>query len=161
VLRVLRVAFALEPGEARRMSSIASRTQLRPFMALALMLALAGCVTPWRPRVFPDGVEAEQVGRHRWHIFVRGNDFPSDAVANDFMLLDAAQTTIARGGTHFVVLGTSGDGIDAGPDHEPSLGRDAVIRIVTVGYGARPPWGAIDADRLLRFIRAKLSARHS
>jgi hypothetical protein len=130
------------------------------FLTLALMLLLASCVTPGRPEVRLDGVEAEQVRRDIWRIFVKGHDFPSEAAANDYAILQIAQTTIAHGGTHFVVLSPPGlrpvSTADPGSNYIVlGPGRQATIKIITAGRGHVRP-DAFRAEAVLRSIRARL-----
>jgi hypothetical protein len=128
-------------------------------LALALPLGLASCVAPDRPRVLLGGVEAQQIGGRTWLLLRRHNDFPSAAVFGDFVLLQAAQTTIAHGGTHFIVLPATPSEASwpaAVWPFAPALTPIEDIRIVTVRPGARPPDGALDANYVLRSVRARL-----
>ncbi len=131
------------------------------FLTLALMLALASCVTLGRPKLPLDGIEAEQVHHNIWRIFVRGHDFTSQAAANDYAILQTAQTTIAHGGTHFIVMSPSGvvpvSAIDPGSSYAIlGPGEEAIIKIVTVRRGRSAPADAFAADAVLRSIRARL-----
>ena len=77
-------------------------------MALtAMTLTLGGCVTPGRAKILLDGVEADQIRQDIWRINVWRNDFTSAGIANDFGLLQIAQTMIVHGGKHFVVLSSA------------------------------------------------------
>jgi hypothetical protein len=118
-------------------------------LTLALTLALASCIAPYHAPVLSGGAEARQIRRDIWRIFVRGPDFPSAARARDFVLLQAAQTTLARG-THFIVLSPAVAGDITTP------GEGLVIKIIAVTPGTPAPAGAINADRLAQIVRARL-----
>jgi hypothetical protein len=129
-------------------------------LTVALTLALAGCVTPFRPRIPLDGVEAHQLRRDTWRIVIRGNDFSAAAV-NDYVLLQIAQTTIAHGATHFIVLGPAGNMAFSTVDPSFSYtllkpGEDTLIKIITVRPGKTAPAGAFTADQVLQFVRGRL-----
>ncbi|SDR63943.1 hypothetical protein SAMN05519103_09211 [Rhizobiales bacterium GAS113] len=127
-------------------------------LTLALTLALASCIAPYQPPVLSSGAEARQIRRDTWRIFVRGPDFPSAAVAQDFVLLQAAQTTLARG-THLIVLSPAVGFSTAEPTVASNIatpGEGLVIRIITVRPGKPAPAGAINADRLAQIVRARL-----
>jgi hypothetical protein len=132
-------------------------------LAIVLMLALSSCVTPWHPHVLLDGVEAQRLSHNTWRIFVRGHDFASAAAANDYAILQTAQTTIAHGGTHFVVLSPAGvapvSSVDPGSSYAIlKPGEDTIIKIVAVRRGRTAPADAFDADQVLRSIRARILA---
>ena len=141
-----------------------SQPSLMPFVmkrviAAALSLGLASCVASDRHNFLLGGVEAQQIHRDTWLLVQRGNDFPSQAALADFVMLQAAQTTIAHGGTHFIVLPPS----ELPPMRSVTTGLVVHpvrpiedIRIVRVRRGGRPPAGAFDADYTLRLVRAKL-----
>jgi len=128
-------------------------------LALPLTLALASCITSPQPSVVRGGAEAQRIGRHVWHVVTRGPDFPSTARAADFVLVQAAQTTLARG-SHFVILEPAGLRLDdpGAAEELAAPGQGLVIRIVAVRPHAPAPAGAIDAGRLLRSVRARLEA---
>lgn len=131
------------------------------FLPLALMLLLTSCVTPGRPKVLLDGIEAEQVHHNIWRIFVKGHDFPSEAAANDYAILQIAQTTIAHGGTHFIVLSPPGlhpvSTIDPGSNYAVlGPGQETVVKIITAQHGRHERPDAFLADAVLRSIRARL-----
>jgi hypothetical protein len=130
-------------------------------LTVALALGLASCVNPYRPKVLLDGIEAHHIRQDTWRIAIRGNDFPSTPPLGYFVLLQTAQTTIAHGGTHFIVLNPAANNpfSPAGPGFgyagaKPS--EDLVIKIITVKSGKRAPAGSFDADQVLQFARARL-----
>jgi hypothetical protein len=128
-------------------------------LTFALLLTLASCVTPGRPWALLGGVEAQQIGPRTWRLAIRGHDFPSASVRDDLVLLQAAQTTIAHGGTHFVVLRLPEAKASAllAPGTAPALRPIEDIRIMAVRPGRRPPADAIDAYRLQRSLRARFA----
>jgi len=131
-------------------------------LILALTLGLASCINPYRPRVLLEGVEAHHVQRDIWRITVRGNDFPWTPPLIDYVLVQTAQTTIAHGGTHFIVLSPTVDMASSPFDRSFSTvsmtqSDEMIIRIVVVRPGKRAPAGAFDAEGVLRLARARLS----
>jgi hypothetical protein len=133
------------------------------FLPFALMLLVTSCVTPGRPKVLLDGVEAERVHHDIWRIFVKGHDFPSEVAANDYAILQIAQTTIAHGGTHFIVLSPPGllpvSTVDPGANYTMlGPGRETVIRIIIAPRGRHVRRDAFSAEAVLRSIRGRLLA---
>jgi len=129
-------------------------------LILALTLGLASCINPYRPRVLLEGVEAHHVRRDIWRIIVRGNDFPWTPPLIDYVLVQTAQTTIAHGGTHFIVLSPTVNMAQFEQGFSPvSLPQsdEMIIRIIVVRPSKRAPAGAFDAEGVLRSARARLS----
>jgi hypothetical protein len=133
------------------------------FLAVALMLLVTSCVTPGTPKVRLDGVEAERVHHDVWRIFVKGHDFQTETAANDFAIMQIAETTIAHGGTHFVVLSPPGV-LPVSTVHPGShyavlgRGRETLIKIITARRGQRVRPDAFSAEAVLRSVRARLVA---
>src|SRR5258708_17430666 len=68
---------------------------------------LGGCATKYQDMSFAGGVAAEPVMTDTYRILARGNGYTAAARVEDFVLLKAAETTIAAGGSHFVVVNQS------------------------------------------------------
>lgn len=73
------------------------------------------------------GVEARQMTGDVWSISARGNAYTSTETIVDYVLLKAAETTIAAGGTHFIVLDVQ-DSTRVGTGYTP-------VTANTTGYG--------------------------
>ena len=77
-------------------------------LLIALPIALTGCATQYdatNPFVrFAGGVEALPIDGTTYRISAKGNAFTSVEKMQDFVLLKAAETTIQRGFTHFIIL---------------------------------------------------------
>jgi hypothetical protein len=77
-------------------------------MAVCLIAAcLAGCGTKYQDMGFTGGVAAEQIMADTWRIRARGNAYTGSSTIQDYVLLKAAETTQAAGGTHFQVISAS------------------------------------------------------
>src|SRR4051794_6818971 len=75
-------------------------------VALGLAVALAGCQTQYgEMNPITGGVTAEQVTTDVYRISAKGNGYTSAARVQDFVLLKAAETTLAAGATHFALVG--------------------------------------------------------
>jgi hypothetical protein len=79
----------------------------RACLVLLPSLLLAGCATKYGDMGFTGGVKAEPIMTDVYRIQARGNGFTGSAAVQDFVLLKAAETTLAAGGTHFVILNAS------------------------------------------------------
>lgn len=69
------------------------------------MLALSACSTPYGKMGLMGGVEAMPVSNDTVRISAVGNGYTSQGQIQDFVLLKAAETAIARGQTSFTLLG--------------------------------------------------------
>lgn len=77
---------------------------MRKKLAIFAMLMLCGCATRYQEMGLSGGVAAEQVTADTWRIKARGNAYTSATTVQDYVLLKAAETTKATGGTHFVIV---------------------------------------------------------
>ncbi|MER2605146.1 MAG: hypothetical protein ABTQ29_04895 [Siculibacillus sp.] len=80
-------------------------------LVVVSMLALGGCATRYQEMGATGGVTAAQMTDDVWRISVRGNVYTEETAMQDFLLLKAAETTIAAGRSHFVIVGMQ----DVGP----------------------------------------------
>lgn len=149
---------------------------IRILAVLGAVIGLSGCMsTTYREVGFFGGVEARQMTADTYNIIARGNGYTSDATIQDYAILKAAETTIAAGGTHFVVLGvedttrtsvgqTAGYGQvsvygnTAYGTYSPGYtypivkpGQQMLIQVILVRSG-NAPQGAISAAEVVAFI---------
>jgi hypothetical protein len=69
-----------------------------------LCAALAGCATKYQQMGFTGGVAAEQITADTWRVQARGNAYTNSSTVQDYVLLKAAETTQAAGGTYFQIV---------------------------------------------------------
>src|SRR5262244_560949 len=77
---------------------------MRVLAVAALCVALGACSTKYQEMGFTGGVAAQQVTADTWRIQARGNGYTGAATVQDYVLLKAAETTQASGGTHFQIV---------------------------------------------------------
>ena len=82
---------------------------LRVSIAAALFTVLSACSTSYGELNAYGGVQALPVSADVYRVSGRGNGFTDAPTVQDYVLLKAAETTIAKGQTHFTIL----DGRDA------------------------------------------------
>lgn len=130
-------------------------------IAVALVAAtlLAGCSTTYSDMGAMGGVMAAPVTNDVYRISARGNGYTDATVIQDYVLLKAAETTLAAGKTHFEVIngrdatssttqqtaGTFGRGLFGGISYSPGFsydivkpGEDMMIRVFNGGSAAVP-----------------------
>src|SRR6267378_1291703 len=86
---------------------VAGDRSMRVFAVVALCALLTGCGTKYQEMGFTGGVAAEQVTADTWRIKARGNAYTNSSTIQDYVLLKAAETTQAAGGTHFQLISSS------------------------------------------------------
>lgn len=135
---------------------------MRILVLLVLLLAVSGCSTKYQSMGFSGGVDAEQVTADTWRIRARGNSYTNATTVQDFVLLKAAETTQAAGGTHFQLISaadasrsftTISRGTEfVGPQVNTSIkpGQDAYIRVLKVSPG-QDAGGALSAAEIVQF----------
>ncbi len=96
------------------------RTRL--IVAGGLALALAACATRYQEMGATGGVTAAPITDDLVRISARGNLYTDTNTLQDFVLFKAAETTIAAGRTHFVVVGKEGSGGRGGLTSPAALG---------------------------------------
>lgn len=141
----------------------------------AVALILAGCGTKYQEMGLTGGVAAEQVTADTWRIRSRGNAYTSQSTVQDYVLLKAAETTRAAGGTHFQLISAadaSRVGAITGPATASTTysgnsafttitpgdttvyvrpGQDAYIRVLKA-----PAPGAFSAEEIIRFAGSRV-----
>lgn len=134
------------------------------FVAAALLVA--GCGTPYQEKGARGGVEAQQITADTYRIKANTNVYTDDTETRDYVLLKAAETTKAAGGTHFVLIGiedanqrTSGDAfrgrnVSFGTaDQMIKPGHDTIIRI----YKKAPKdIGNFTADEVIQSVGSRV-----
>jgi hypothetical protein len=147
---------------------------------IALAIGLGGCATKYQDMGFAGGVAAEPVMTDVYRIVARGNGYTAAARVQDFVLLKAAETTIAAGGSHFVVVDQSNQtnvivgqtagtaqtnvyGRTAFTTYTPGAtynivkpGQDVMIRVLRLKPGEAPPPGAFPAQDIADTLGPRL-----
>ena len=77
--------------------------KLRDISALALILALAGCATPYQEMGFLGGVEANRISEDTIQVIARGNGYTDSATIQRYALRKAAEATVSAGYDLFVI----------------------------------------------------------
>ena len=80
---------------------------MRVAIVLLICAVLAGCSTKYQEMGWTGGVAAEQVSSDTWRSVARGNQYTGSRSVQDYVLLKAAETTQANGGTHFQVVSSA------------------------------------------------------
>lgn len=148
-----------------------------PFL---LVLALAGCSTPYQEMGIMGGVAAERMTADTFRIVSRGNGYTDRTQVQDYTMLKAAETTKASGGTHFRIVSaedatregafvnpgqatTRVYGNTASTTYTPATvtpiikpGQDTYIRVLTLAPGQTPPSDAISANEIIQFVGSRV-----
>jgi hypothetical protein len=77
---------------------------MKIFAVILLCATLSGCATKYQDLGFTGGVAAQQMTADTWRIQSRGNAYTSSSTVQDYVLLKAAETTQAAGGSHFQIV---------------------------------------------------------
>lgn len=77
---------------------------MRFLLFLVFCTLLAGCATKYQEMGFGGGVAAQQITADTWRIQSRGNAYTNAATVQDYVLLKAAETAQAAGGSHFQIV---------------------------------------------------------
>jgi hypothetical protein len=152
--------------------------------ALALLFALCSCQTPYREiDAMAYGVKAEALTFNTYRIIGRGSNFDQKNTIIDYALLKAAETTVSRNGTHFIIasiadvsqvsygqtagfanttFGRSGMSTIYTPGMLYSSqfpGVDMIIQIGHVPRGQAVPAGAISAQDIIMAIGPRVKRK--
>jgi hypothetical protein len=154
---------------------------LRAFIVVA-PLFLCGCVnpTPYQPMDWTGGVSAEPITSDTFRIVARGNGVTYSEMIKDYALLKAAETTIAAGCTHFLVLDadnqstttthttpgtvtTRVSGSSVRTEYDPGVtsnihkpGQDLTIKVLKIEPGKTAPTGAYLAEEVLKNVSPRV-----
>jgi len=145
---------------------------LRAKWIVALLVALAGCQTPYQDMGYDGGVSAAPITNNVYRISARGNGFTDPTTVQDYSLLKAAEVTLQSGHTHFIVVDSSNAttrdfgqtpgtfqtnviGNTAYTTYNPGVtydivkpGQDLLIQVGTPAPGQVPPLGAFPAQQV-------------
>lgn len=129
------------------------------------------------------GVSAEPVMTDVYRIVARGNGYTSADRVQDFVLLKAAETTLAAGGNYFVIVNetdrtkvavgqtpgmaqTNVIGNTAVTTYTPGTtynvvkpGEALIIRVLRIGQGQAPPAGAWPAQDIANNIGPRVKSQ--
>jgi hypothetical protein len=141
---------------------------------------LGSCATKYQEMGFSGGVSAQPVMTDVYRIQARGNAYTGSAAVQDFYLLKAAETTLAAGGSHFLIIGaenqtsrsvgqtpgyanTSVVGGTAFMTYTPGAtydiikpGQDVMVKVLRIRAGETPPQGAFPAVDIVHTIGPRL-----
>ena len=141
---------------------------------------LAGCQTPYQAPGLTGGVSAVPITNDTFRISARGNGYTDASTVQDYTLLKAAETTLAQGATHFMVMGandatrnevgstpgtmqTNVYGNTAFTTYNPGVtynivkpGQDVIIQVLKLAVGAAPPPGAFNAQEIFNNINPRV-----
>ena len=141
---------------------------MRASVVLLLALLLAGCVTRYQEMGPTGGVNAAPITDDLYRISARGNLYTDNGTIQDYVLLKAAETTVAAGRTHFAIVGKQdgsgsrglytrsalgtvdehyGFGLIAGGRREPA--EDLMIRLLAPTASAADKAETIDARQII------------
>lgn len=152
---------------------------MRWVAVMGVCLAVAGCGTKYQDMGFTGGVAAQQMTADTWRIQARGNGYTNASTVQDYVLLKAAETTQAAGGTHFQIIsaadasrastivtpGTSSTtfvGNQAFTTTAPGSvdtvirpGQDVYVRVLKMPPGPTPQ-GVYSAAEIIQFVGSRV-----
>jgi hypothetical protein len=154
------------------------------FFFLSLCLALGACVQPtgYHEMDWTGGASAQKITHDTYRIVARGNGVTYSETVKDFALLKAAETTVAAGGTHFLVVGTddaSSVTVGSTPGRVttnvlassvttsyrspetyaiPKPGQDLMIQVLKVNPGDQAPPGAFSALEVINSVAPRVKS---
>jgi hypothetical protein len=153
---------------------------MRVVGVLALCLLLGGCATKYQEMGITGGVAAQQITADTWRIQARGNGYTGAATVQDYILLKAAETTQAAGGTHFQIVNAADASkastiVDPGTSTTTVIGRqaftttspgsvdtvikpgqDVYIRILKQPPPGSLPPGTYSAGEIIQFVGSRV-----
>lgn len=89
---------------------VAMRSFRRVLVIAVVVVGVGGCATRYQEMGATGGVSAAPITDDLWRISARGNLYTEATTIQDHVLLKAAETTLAAGRTHFVIVGKEGRG---------------------------------------------------
>jgi hypothetical protein len=151
--------------------------------AFLLFAILGGCATKYQDMGFTGGVSAEPVMTDVYRITARGNAYTSSDRIQDYVLLKAAETTLASGGSHFLIINDQ-DRTKVGVGQTPAIaqtnvightafttytpgatynvvkpGEALIIRVLHLAPGEAPPPGAWPAQDIANTIGSRVKEK--
>ncbi|MDK9697728.1 MAG: hypothetical protein OEL76_15205 [Siculibacillus sp.] len=150
---------------------------MRAVVVVCVGLGLAGCATRYQEMGPTGGVTAAQITDDLHRISARGNLHTDAGTIQDFVLLKAAETTVAAGRTHFAIVGKQdargsasqglysrsalgatrehfGFGLIGGDRREP--GEDLMIRVLPTTLSTEDRAEAIDARQIIANVGGRV-----
>lgn len=148
---------------------------MRVAVVVCLGLVLAGCATRYQDMGPTGGVNAARITDDLFRISARGNLYTDNGTIQDYVLLKAAETTVAMGRTHFAIVGKQdgspsrglytrsalgakdehfGFGLIDKQRHEP--GEDLMIRVLPTTLSEDDKAEAIDARQIIANVGARV-----
>ncbi len=145
-----------------------------------IALILTGCSTPYQDMGLSGGVAAFPMTANTYRIEARGNGYTLATSISDYVMLKAAETTKAAGGTHFLTISNSDASTTASivlpgeaqtrfvgdaayttyspPTSIPIFkpGENTYIRVLTIAPGQPVPQGAMSADEIIQFVGSRV-----
>jgi hypothetical protein len=73
-------------------------------IAIAGVILLAGCATPYQPKSFTGGFSETQLSENTFRVYFRGNGYTGEERAEDFTLLRSAQLAEEHGFSYFIIV---------------------------------------------------------
>jgi len=143
----------------------------------AAIIGLGGCATRYQELGATGGVTAAQITDEVWRITARGNLYTDAGTIQDFVLLKAAETTVAAGRTHFAIVGKHDTGRGGsgglfgqralGASNEQfgygligsgrrELGEDLMIRVLPLDLAKEDKAEAIDARQIVANVGGRV-----
>jgi hypothetical protein len=155
---------------------------LRCAVIAACAILLVSCATKYQDMGFTGGVAAEPVMTDVYRIVARGNGYTSPDRVQDFVLMKAAETTLAAGGNYFVIVNeadrtnvvsgqtpatmqTNVIGHTAFTTYSPGAsynivkpGEAVLVKVLRLKPGETPPPGAFPAQDIVNTMGPRLKA---
>jgi hypothetical protein len=170
-------------AESQRAIKTLGGCAMRWCVAILAFALLGGCATKYQQMGLTGGVAAEPLMTDIYRIVARGNGYTSADRVQDFVLLKAAETTLAAGGSHFLILEQSDRtkvdigqtpgvvqtnvyGNSAFTTYTPGStynivkpGEAVMIRVLRVVPGQTPPPGGFSAQDISNNIGPRLRSQ--
>jgi hypothetical protein len=73
-------------------------------VVIGAMVSLAACQTPYQEMGYEGGVAAVPITNNTYRISARGNGFTDPTTVQDYVLLKAAEVTLASGNSYFTIV---------------------------------------------------------
>jgi hypothetical protein len=149
-------------------------------IAIIGLCLVASCQTQYQEPGLTGGVTAVPITNDTYRISARGNGYTAANTIQDYVLLKAAETTLAKGGTHFLILNSANAtqqtvgqtpgmmqtnviGNTAYSTYTPGItydivkpGQDVIIQVINVANGAAVPAGAFPAQQVFDNINPRV-----
>lgn len=148
---------------------------MRASVVLFVGLVLAGCATRYQDMGPTGGVNAAPITNDLYRISARGNLYTDNGTIQDYVLLKAAETTVAAGRTHFAIVGKQDGSPSRGlysrsalgakdehygfgliDKHRYEPGEDLMVRLLPTTLSAEDKAEAIDARQIIANVGARV-----